>query len=209
VALNCSEWPGCGCYHPPTPQEICQKDKTHQEIMGYAVKDSGQRQEYDSGMVRDVDTNKTQWALVADGPMLRRWAEHVTKGAQKYTPRNWMLASGDEEYQRFRESAFRHFIQWFEGETDEDHAAAVIFNVNGAEYVREALTEPKLFSEFEKELGGEEGSAPPQAASTEPILYKSITTNRPHRMDLLEGGPDRYYCAECGDWASAHKRVDS
>jgi hypothetical protein len=46
-----------------------------------------------------------------------------------------MKARGLEEYERFRESAFRHFLQWFNGETDEDHAAAVYFNINGAEYV--------------------------------------------------------------------------
>lgn len=100
----------------------------------FNVKDSGERIEFNSGMVRDVDTDKTNFALIADGPMLVRWAEHLTKGAKKYAARNWMLASGVEEYNRFRESAFRHFMQWYLGEDDEDHAAAVFFNINGAEY---------------------------------------------------------------------------
>jgi hypothetical protein len=30
---------------------------------------------------------------------------------------------------RFRASAMRHFMQWFHGEMDEDHAAAVFFNL--------------------------------------------------------------------------------
>jgi hypothetical protein len=46
-----------------------------------------------------------------------------------------MLASGLAEYDRFRESAFRHFMLWYLGHVDEDHAAAVFFNINGAEYV--------------------------------------------------------------------------
>jgi hypothetical protein len=102
----------------------------------FQIKDSGQRQEFSSGMVRDVATDKLNAALVLDGPMFLRWAQHLTKGAIKYAKRNWMKAAGDEEYERFRESAVRHFIQWYNGETEEDHAAAVFFNINGAEYVR-------------------------------------------------------------------------
>jgi hypothetical protein len=104
--------------------------------VSYAVKDSGQRHEFASGMRRDVTTGKTDYTLLFDGPMLERWAVHLTKGAEKYSKSNWLLAQGDEEAARFRESAARHFMQWMRGETDEDHAAAVMFNLNGYEYVR-------------------------------------------------------------------------
>lgn len=112
----------------------------------FTVKDSGERKQFSSGMVRDTARGKVQWHRVAEGPMLRRWAEHLTKGAEKYPDlpdgrANWTLAEGSEELTRFRESAFRHFMQWFLGETDEDHAAAVFFNINGAEYARERLAE--------------------------------------------------------------------
>jgi hypothetical protein len=102
----------------------------------FAVKDSGQRMQFDSGMVRDITEGKIDYSLVLDGPMFQRWAEHLTRGAQKYDKRNWMKARGEAEYERFRESALRHFIQWFRGETEEDHAAAVFFNINGAEFVK-------------------------------------------------------------------------
>lgn len=102
----------------------------------FAIKDSGQRQQFDGGMVRDVTDGKTDYSLVLDGPMFDRWAAHMTKGAAKYSKRNWMLAAGDAERERFKESALRHFLQWYRGETDEDHAAAVLFNINGAEYVK-------------------------------------------------------------------------
>jgi hypothetical protein len=92
-------------------------------------------------MVRDVADDKVDYSLVADGPMLKRLAAHLTKGARKYSPRNWMKASGQAELDRFRESAFRHFMQWYYGETDEDHAAAVYFNINGAEYVKDQRAE--------------------------------------------------------------------
>lgn len=105
--------------------------------MTFKIKDSGERVEFPGGMVRDVTDGKTDWSLVADGPMLQRWAEHLTRGAGKYGRGNWLLASGDAEYQRARESAFRHFMQWWYGETDEDHAAAVVFNINQAEYIKD------------------------------------------------------------------------
>jgi len=102
----------------------------------YLIRDSGKRTTFDSGMVRDVNTNKIDYSLVLDGPLFKRWAQHLTAGAKKYAKRNWMKAAGNEELERFRESALRHFVQWYYGETDEDHAAAVFFNINGAEYVK-------------------------------------------------------------------------
>ena len=110
--------------------------------MSFEVKDSGERRQFASGMQRDVNTDKVLYDLIFDGPMMERYAIHLTKGAQKYTARNWMQANSEEELQRFRESAMRHMIQWFRGDRDEDHAAAVIFNLNGAEYVRHKLQNP-------------------------------------------------------------------
>ena len=105
--------------------------------MEFTIKDSGKREEFAGGMVRDTTEGKINWALTADGPMLRRWAIHLTNGAKKYDKRNWLLADGAEEYERAKESAFRHFLQWYLGERDEDHAAATIFNLNEAEYIRD------------------------------------------------------------------------
>lgn len=105
----------------------------------FIIKDSGNRASFESGMVRDTTAGKIDFALVLDGPMFERWAVQLTKGAHKYSKRNWMLATGQEELDRFKESALRHFLQWFRGETDEDHAAAVLFNINGAEYTKERL----------------------------------------------------------------------
>jgi hypothetical protein len=103
----------------------------------FAIKDSGKREEFAGGMVRDTTEGKINWSLIADGPMLRRWAVHLTNGAKKYAKRNWMKAEGQEEYDRAKESAFRHFMQWYNNERDEDHASAVIFNINEAEYIAE------------------------------------------------------------------------
>lgn len=106
---------------------------------GFIIKDSGERQVFAGGMQRDTTIGKTDYSLVLDGPMLERWAVHMTKGAVKYEPRNWMRAAGLEEYARFKSSAFRHFLQWYRDVVDEDHASAVYFNINGAEFLKEKL----------------------------------------------------------------------
>ena len=108
-------------------------------IDSFEIKDSGKREEFASGMVRDTAQDKVDYSLCLDGPMFHRLAVHLTKGAKKYAKRNWLKAKGTEEYQRFKESALRHFIQWYNGDLDEDHAAAVYFNLNGAEYVKDKI----------------------------------------------------------------------
>lgn len=110
----------------------------------FVVKDSGQRQEYASGMVRDVQDDKPMVRLIRSGPMYMRWAIHLTKGAVKYGRDNWTLANSEEELERFKDSAARHFEQWLNGERDEDHAAAVFFNINAAEYVQGRLENPEM-----------------------------------------------------------------
>lgn len=107
----------------------------------FSVKDSGARKSFESGMVRDTDVGKVQYHRAFEGPMFERWADHLTKGAAKYPDlpngsANWTLAEGEQELRRFTQSAVRHFVQWLRGDRDEDHAAAVFFNLNGAEYVR-------------------------------------------------------------------------
>lgn len=110
----------------------------------FQIKDSGKRETFTSGMVRDTQEGKAEFDRILEGPMFDRWAEHLTKGAKKYPDNpdgsaNWTKASGQAELLRFRKSAARHFRQWMRGDTDEDHAAAVFFNINGYEYVKERL----------------------------------------------------------------------
>jgi hypothetical protein len=119
--------------------------KTGPDVTGFTVKDSGKRMEYPTGMVRDTTEGKARFDLVmpkgqpyAD-QMLTRWAMQMTRGADKYGIRNWEKASTKDEYERFMGSAHRHLMQWLCDERDEDHAAAVFFNVAAAEFVRGKL----------------------------------------------------------------------
>jgi hypothetical protein len=110
--------------------------------LSFTIKDSGERREFAGGMVRDTSEGKVDWLNLRWGPLYRRIAEHLTKGRLKYPdPQpgvpNWTLAEGREEALRAKQSAARHFEQWLRGDTDEDHAAAVAFNVNLFEFLRE------------------------------------------------------------------------
>jgi hypothetical protein len=126
------------------PCQVCHTYHTAKEpcATGFTVKDSGQRQEYASGMVRDTQEGKPDYTLL---PLefLERWAAHMTKGAEKYGRDNWRRASGEEELTRFRASAMRHLMQWLRGDRDEDHASAVAFNVAAAEYVEGRIAASK------------------------------------------------------------------
>ena len=124
------------------------------------IKDSGRRIQM-AGMQRDVTDGKIKYHLVFDGPMFERWAAHLTEGAKKYGERNWQDARTVEERDRFKESAVRHFIQWLRGDTDEDHAAAILFNVNGFEYVQSVLEK----DEARVQLYGVQYATPEQQVS--------------------------------------------
>lgn len=108
----------------------------------FITKDSGKREEFATGMVRDTQDDKPRYDLV-DRPFLKRWAELMARGAKKYGENNWKKAATEAELSRFRASAVRHLFQWLDNDTTEDHAVAVAFNLAGAEMVKEKLAAPK------------------------------------------------------------------
>lgn len=94
----------------------------------YVTKDSGKKAQYPSGMQRDTTAGKLRYDLI---PLwfLTRLAGLYTRGAEKYGDNNWALANSPEELTHFKASAWRHFIQFMNEEEDEDHMAAIVFNV--------------------------------------------------------------------------------
>lgn len=124
---------------------------------GFIVRDSGARESFDSGMVRDTEDGKPDYTLLPR-EFLKRFAMHLTLGAKKYGRENWRKASSEAEMERFKRSASRHFQQWldsFEDKEDlyargystqdidtifaEDHMSAVAFNLAAAEFVKGRL----------------------------------------------------------------------
>lgn len=102
----------------------------------FVVKDSGKREEYENGFVRDTEEGKPDYARVLAVPglhlipieMLERLGEHLVKGAVKYGEDNWRKATGSIAKERFARSLARHVRQLITGDRDEDHAAAIVFN---------------------------------------------------------------------------------
>lgn len=92
------------------------------------IKDSGERQEFDTGAKRDTQTGKGRFDLIPYE------AQHeiaccYEEGAGKYDPRNWEKGI---PVSRFMSSALRHMSKAASGYTDEPHLAQAAFNIMGA-----------------------------------------------------------------------------
>lgn len=115
----------------------------------FEVKDSGERMQFESGMIREPSGTREDFDLCFpegieyDDQIFVRFAKHMAKGAEKYSDRNWEKANSLEEMQRFKKSAWRHFVKWYLGMSDEDHLSGVLFNLMGAETVKTKLEKKK------------------------------------------------------------------
>jgi len=105
---------------------------------GYVIKDSGQREDFKTGMVRDVRHGKGRYDLIS--PIaLRTLALILEGGAVKYSDRNWEKGM---PLCRFFDSAVRHLFQWMQGLDDEDHLGHAFWNIHCILHLRE--THPEL-----------------------------------------------------------------
>lgn len=91
----------------------------------YVVKDSGQRQHFESGAVRDTTGDKARPDLVSPF-FLERLGQHMRKGAEKYDEWNWAKGIPNS---RCYESLMRHLTQFAQGDITEDHLSAAAFNI--------------------------------------------------------------------------------
>jgi len=127
--------------------------------MTFETKDSGTREEYASGMVRDADgATKDNFMLLwhegvpYEDQFLTRLAQLLTRGSIKYSKRNFELGNSPAELDRAKESMFRHMMQYFGGDTSEDHAMAICFNVLLAELVKWKMDNAQAEQEGPTEL---------------------------------------------------------
>jgi len=100
------------------------------KVLGYFIesegtmKDSGQRQRFSTGAVRDTALDKPRPDLISPFAM-DRLGEWLRAGAEKYTPRNWEQGI---PISRCLASLYRHLLAYQRNEMDEDHMAAVMCN---------------------------------------------------------------------------------
>lgn len=127
------------------PEDLNDPNQPSPKPISFETKDSGVRAEFSNGGVRDSQEGKARFDLLLPlnvpykCQLLTRVAELMARGAVKYADRNWEQFSDQEALDRAKASAFRHMVQWQAGEVDEDHAAAVVFNLMAAEYVKGVL----------------------------------------------------------------------
>lgn len=91
----------------------------------FITKDSGKRESFSTGAVRDSQSDKPRYDLISPFA-LKRIANLMVRGANKYGERNWEKGMPKE---RFYASALRHLLQYAQGDQDEDHLAAACFNI--------------------------------------------------------------------------------
>lgn len=109
-----------------------------------APKDSGAREAFPTGSVRDTRSGKGRFDLLPTRA-LRQLAQHFENGAKKYGDNNWLKG---QPLSRYMDSALRHIFAHLEGKRDEPHAVAAVWNlmclIDTEQRVREGLLPKEL-----------------------------------------------------------------
>lgn len=113
--------------------EMAYKNGYERGVNDTTIKDSGQRTEFATGAVRDMHEGKGRFDLL---PMcvLMRLARHYEAGSLKYGDRNWEKGIPCHS---FADSAMRHLVKYMDGQKDEDHLIAAIWNLCGLAWTEE------------------------------------------------------------------------
>ncbi len=109
------------------------------------IKDSGERREFNTGAQRDLAVGKGRYDLISP-VLIDRLAKHLEKGAIKYGDNNWTKGI---PLHCFVDSLMRHTRKIVEGEVDEDHEAAIAFNIMGLIHTREMVSRGLLPKELD------------------------------------------------------------
>ena len=88
------------------------------------VVDSGKRQEFTTGAVRDTQDGKGRFYLLPYYA-ITRLAQHFENGSAKYGDDNWRKGI---PLRRYLDSMMRHAFKFMSGMKDEDHLAAIMWN---------------------------------------------------------------------------------
>lgn len=92
----------------------------------FEVKDSGEREQFVTGAVRDRQAGKG-WPHLLPTHALIRLSQIFEAGARKYGKDNWRKGV---PLSSFLDSAFRHWCAVRDCKKDEDHAAQLLWNAS-------------------------------------------------------------------------------
>jgi len=109
------------------------------------MQDSGERQEFTTGAVRDTAEDKPRPDLYS--PFAEeRVGNWLMLGAEKYEERNWEMGI---PVSRCWASLSRHKMAYQQGKRDEDHLAAIIFNAMAIIHYEEMIKRGVLPEELD------------------------------------------------------------
>lgn len=134
----------------------------------FIIKDSGNRQDFASGSVRDTQKGKPRPALIP-GTSMVKLAMHYGNGADKYGPSNWRKG---QPIMRTLESVERHILAFKCGRIDEEHLIAGIWNLIDIDWTLDMIKHGKLPKKLD--------DRPYEMQPNNPIgeeLYKAIEEN--------------------------------
>ena len=103
------------------------------EVTPKPLADSGGRRVFETGAMRDRGETKPRYSLVPPRVM-KRIVWIFTLGAVKYEDHNFHKGM---PYSEYADSAWRHYEDWREGKTDEDHLAQAVWNLMAIMYHEE------------------------------------------------------------------------
>jgi len=109
------------------------------------IKDSGKRQDFDTGAVRDTQEGKGRFDLLPT-IAIADLARLFEAGAKKYGDRNWMKGM---PLSRYMDSALRHLFKALEGHEDEPHLIQCAFNVLACHQTRQMVRAGLLPAELD------------------------------------------------------------
>ena len=119
------------------------------------LKDSGIRQQFSSGAVRDTAEGKPMLGLIPGWPLLA-WGWVMAAGAKKYAARNWEQGM---PISRYIESAKRHIELYQLGFRDEPHLWQALWNIGSAVHTQVLVyigVYPKEFYDMPNHIGKEQ-----------------------------------------------------
>lgn len=104
------------------------------------VRDSGERELFETGSRRDTRKGKGRYDLLPPYA-LKRLAVHFELGSTKYGEHNWTKG---QPLSRYLDSALRHLFTVLDGDTNEDHAIACVWNMLAFVQTQEMIKRGRL-----------------------------------------------------------------
>ena len=109
------------------------------------ILDSGNRSEFPTGAVRDIQDGKGRFDLLPVDALFDL-VRHFGSGAKKYGVDNWRKGI---PLSRYMDSAARHLFKLKRGDTDEPHAIAAVWNLMCLVETRHMIETGKLPKELD------------------------------------------------------------